>query len=80
MFVPNFYITKGITVQRNPDRLIMDLNSVPKDFLKLHHFVTLMEYVMFLNGAPFLITMSRGIKFVTVKHIPIHTAKQLSQY
>ena len=48
------------------DRVVMDYVAVPKDFLKLHNFVTLVGDVMFLNGAPFLITMSRGKKMVTV--------------
>ena len=58
----------------------MDFVAVPKDFLKLHKFVTLVAYVIFVNGAPFLITMPCGIKYVTVKHIQTHTAKQLSKY
>ena len=54
--------------------------AVPKYFLKLHKFVTLVAYVMFVNGASFLITMSRGISFVTVEHIPTCKANQLSKY
>ena len=34
---------------------------------------------MFVNNIPFLITMSRKIKFITVEHIPTRTAKQLSK-
>ena len=34
---------------------------------------------MFVNNVPVLITMYRGIKFVTVEHIPSRTAKQLSK-
>ena len=34
---------------------------------------------MFVNGAPLLITMSRGIKLVTVEHTPDHMSKQLSK-
>ena len=49
-------------------------------FLKLNVFVTLTEDVIFANGAPLLITMSRGIQFVTVEHIPTLTAKQLNRY
>ena len=52
----------------------MDYVSVPKDFLKIHKFVTLLEYVMLVDSAPFLITMSCSIKFVTFEHIPTFTA------
>ena len=34
---------------------------------------------MFLNGDPFLITISHGINFVTVKHIPTCTDKKFSK-
>ena len=58
----------------------MDYIDVPRDFLKLHNFVTLMADIMFVNGAPFLIAVSCGIKFVMVKHITTHTDKKLSKY
>ena len=51
--------------------------SVPQYFLKLHKFITLMAYVMSVNCSPLLITMSRGIKFVTAKHITTFTYNQL---
>ena len=54
--------------------------AVPKVFLKLHKFVTLVENVMFMNGTQLFITMSNGIKFVTVQHVVTHTAKQVSKY
>ena len=68
------------TVQQKPDRVAMDFFYVPKYFIKLHKFVTIVSDVMFLNVAPLLITMSVGIKFVTVEHIPTCTDKQLSKY
>ena len=50
----------------------MDYVAVPKDFLKLHKFVTLVADVMFVNSAPFITNMSHGIKFVMVeKYQPI---------
>ena len=58
----------------------MDYIDVPRDFLKLHNFVTLMADIMFVNGAPFLIIMSCGMKFVTVERILTHTSNLLSKY
>ena len=43
-------------------------------------FITLVAYLMFVNGTQLLITKSHSIKFVTVEHIPTRTAKQLSKY
>ncbi|KAL7461208.1 hypothetical protein ACHAXS_001628 [Conticribra weissflogii] len=34
---------------------------------------------MFVDGIPFLVTMSRGIKFITTEHIPTQTISQLKQ-
>ena len=78
MFGQNLAGTRGMPVQHNQDRLVMDYVAVPKIILKWHRFVTLIEYVIFLNGAPFLITISRGVMFVNVKHMPNRMTKQLS--
>ena len=68
------------TAQHNPYSMVMDFVDVPKVFLKLHHFVTIMADLMFVNVAPFLVTISHGMKFVAVKHIPIRMDNQLSKY
>ncbi|KAL7463097.1 hypothetical protein ACHAXS_003477 [Conticribra weissflogii] len=34
---------------------------------------------MFVDEIPFLVTMSQGIKFITIKHIPTQTISQLKQ-
>ena len=47
-----------------------------RDFIKLHQFVTLMAYVIFVKNVPFFITISRSIKLVAVEHAPTHTAEQ----
>ena len=77
MFGTNLAGTRGKTVRLNPGKVVMDYIDVPKDFLKLQNFVTLVADVMFVNGAPLLIIVACGIKFVTVKHIPTRTAKKL---
>ena len=79
MFAPNLLGTRGEILRHNLDRVVMDYVAVPKDFITLHNFVSLVAAVMFVNGAPFLITMIPGIKFVTVKHIPTRTDKRLSK-
>ena len=45
----------------------------------MQKYVTLASVVMFVNNIPFLITMYRGIIFITVEHVPTRTAKQLSK-
>ncbi|KAL7447680.1 hypothetical protein ACHAXS_000062, partial [Conticribra weissflogii] len=34
---------------------------------------------MYVDGIPFLVTTSRNIKFITVKHTPIQTTSELTQ-
>ena len=53
--------------------------EIPKDFYRLHHFVTLTAGVMFINGIPFFTSFSRDIRFGTAEHVPYRTAKQLAK-
>ena len=80
MFAPNLLGTRGEILRQNLDRVVMDYVDVPKDSQKVHTFVTLMENVMFLYGTSLLITLSYGIKFVMVEHIPTRRAKKLGKY
>ena len=79
MFSPNLYSTRVNKVQQNPDRVVMYYVSVPREFLKLYKFVTLVADMIFMNVTPLLITISYGIYVVTVQHFPILTAKKLSK-
>ncbi len=53
--------------------------QIPRDFVQLHKYVTLVADVMFLNGLPFLVTSSRGLSLATIEHLPSRTAKRLAQ-
>ena len=75
MFGKNIAATRGNKLQHTTYRVVIYYVAAPKYFNKLHKFETLLADVMFVNGAPFLINMSRVIKFVTVEHIPTHTDK-----
>jgi hypothetical protein len=79
IYGPDLAGTRGKTVRKKPDRVMLDYVAVPHEFMKLHKYVTLVADVMFVNGIAFLVTMSRGIKFITAEHIPTRTAKQLSK-
>ena len=80
IFSPNLSGTRFNKVRQNPDRVVMYYVSVPREFLKLYKFVTLVADVIFVNITPLLITISYGIYFVTVQHVPSLTAKKLSKY
>ena len=51
MFGPNLASTRVKTVRHNRDRVMEDYVAVTRDFLKLQKFLTLVEDVMFVNGA-----------------------------
>jgi hypothetical protein len=52
--------------------------KIPRDFMELHKYVTIVADVMFVNGLPFLVTSLRGISLVTIKFLPSRTAKRLA--
>ena len=79
ILTPCLVQTLIVTGGHNLDRMVMDYVALPKDFLKSHHFVTIFADVMFVNGAPFLIIMSPGVKFVNLKHVPTNTANKFSK-
>ena len=77
MFGPDLLGVKRKIVQCKTDRVeIEDIVSITSDY---HRFVsmTLTADVMFVNGMPLLITLSRRIRLLTVEHIPSRTVNQL---
>ncbi len=42
--------------------------------------VTMVADVFFVNGTPFLVTLSRNINSVTVEHLPVRTANALVKH
>ena len=64
---------------KNPEHVPTDYVAIPRIFLELHKYVTLVAYGMFVNNTTFLITMSPDIKFMTVEQLPSSKDKQLSK-
>ena len=48
----------------------VDYVEIPRDLDDMHKYVTLAADVMFVNGLPFLVTLSRGISLVTIEYLP----------
>ena len=75
IFGPNVAALEGKTVRRPSPRVHTDKGvSIPNDFYRLHHFVTLVADVFYVNGVTFLMTLSRKIKLYTAEHIPSRKA------
>ena len=67
IFGANVGALKGKTTRETPSHVPTNINPVPDHILKLYRNVTLCVDIMFVNKIPFLITLSRNIKFVTVE-------------
>ncbi len=77
IFGPNLANLRGKKTSAKPDHIRVKYARIPKDFIQLHKYVTLVADVMFVNGLSFLVTSLRGISLVTIKHLPSQTAKRL---
>ena len=78
IFGPSLPIVKGKERRGKPDRVDPEYISIPQQVLELNKFLTLVADVMFVNGLPFFVTLSRNIRFMTVKFVPRRTAVELA--
>ena len=70
---------RGKIVICTPKRVDSDCVEIPREFQLLYKSVTLVSDVLFLNGIPFFITLSRKIFFVTADHMQSRTSNQFSR-
>ncbi|KAL7531043.1 hypothetical protein ACHAXR_006172, partial [Thalassiosira sp. AJA248-18] len=71
---------RGKTVRSKPERVVESYVAIPREFMLSNRVVTLAADVFFVDNIPFLLTVSRKIKFVTAEHTPVKTAKQLTKH
>jgi hypothetical protein len=60
---------RGKTVRNNQDPVMADYVEIPKAILDLNKDITMAADVMFMNGPPFVTTISRKIKFTTIEYV-----------
>jgi hypothetical protein len=77
LFGPDRGSLKGKTVRRRPGRVRPEYVSIPRALYERIKNVTLTADVMFVNGLPFFVTLSRDIKLVSIEFLPSRTADQL---
>lgn len=78
IFGPDLAGVRGKTTRTATERAEMEYVAIPRDLLNLHKNVVVSADVMFVNGMPFLVTVTRAIKLITIKYLERRTAKQLS--
>lgn len=78
IFGPSEPCIKGKQVRTKPKRVEPEFVSIPASIVSANNDVQLVGDVMFVSGIPFLVTMSRRIRFVTVQHVPDRKANALA--
>jgi hypothetical protein len=66
-------------VQRAPVPVVGDYMVVPWQLVEANAAVTFAADVFFVDGTAFLVTVSRSVKFVMAKHVPVRMAASLSK-
>ena len=77
VFGPDTAILQGKTTRKKASNVPAYLSPVPPDILKRYHDVTLCVDVMFVNRIPFLVSISRHIRFGTVELLLSRTSDAL---
>ena len=80
LFGPDLANVRGETVRIRPDPVVENYVAIPRDFVLANKHLTLAADVFFVDGIPFLLTLSRRVKFVTAEHCPVRTAVALSNH
>eukprot|EP00956_Cyclotella_meneghiniana_P009213 scaffold12647_cov40-Cyclotella_meneghiniana.AAC.2 len=77
MFGPDRGAIRGKTVRQRPHRVRPELIVLPQQMYERLRDVILTADVMFVNGLPFFVTLSRDIKLGTLEFLPSRTTDQL---
>ena len=77
IFGPDRGALRGKTVRKKPEKVRPQLVKIPQQLFERIREVVLTADVMFVNGLPFFVTLSRGIKLWTIEFLPSRTVNQL---
>ncbi len=77
IYGPAINVLKGKTTRKKPPPVVVDYLEVPKSLRMKHQGVELCADLMFVQGVAFLITISKHIKFITIRCIPSRTLDEL---
>jgi hypothetical protein len=78
IFGPDLAGVRWRTVRRPLESVTTNHIQIPRVLFEQHQRATLAVDVMFLNGVPFLVSVSRGLNLVTAEYTPSCMAKQLA--
>jgi hypothetical protein len=78
IFGPSAACIKGKWVRGRPDAVRPEYVTIPAELISQNKYETLAANVMFVSGLPFLVTLSRRVRCVTVQLVPRRTARELA--
>ena len=79
IFGPDVASLKGKTTRRKPAPVVSDQVSIPKELVEKHENVVLCVDAIFVNKIPFLVTISKNIKYRTANFLKSRTIQVLPQ-
>ena len=80
IFGPDLASVRGKTVLRKPKSRVEEYVALPKELVSRHKFISMAADVFFVNVIAFLIKVAIKLKFVTVEHTPVRSAKSLVKH
>ena len=73
IYGPDVASLKGKTTRRKPAPVVNDQVSIPKELVEKHENVVLCLDTIFVNKIPFLVTISKDLKYRTADHLKTRT-------
>jgi hypothetical protein len=77
LFGDDIATLRGKTVRNTPDAVVADYVEIPKEIIDMNKAVTIAADMMFVNRLPFVVTISRKIKFTTTDYVPSRSQSNL---
>ncbi|KAL7463046.1 hypothetical protein ACHAXS_003419 [Conticribra weissflogii] len=78
IFGPDLAGIRGKTTRSRPKRVRNEIVPIPTQIVQQNRLIWLAGDVMFVNGVAFVVTVSRGLKFITAHHLPSQEANDLA--
>jgi hypothetical protein len=69
LFGADIATLRGKTARRTQDAVMADYVAIPKEIIDLNKEITLAADVLFVSGMPFVSSLSRKVKFATMKYV-----------
>ena len=73
------FALKGKTTRSKPKLTIQDYIEIPSELKSAHQGINLCADLMYIQGIIFLVTVSKNIKFITIKCIPSQSKSLLCE-